>query len=525
MPTGSTSTGDSCAIALVGAGVFAHNLHKVFGGAGCKLVYVVDEFKAGEQFGVPVHKAAELDEALTGRVDKFVIAISMPQYRDAAIERLLAAGVPRARIFPVDDDATIPMLTLVFEEQGADAIAWLRSDDCSSVYDLEKRFYGAGWEAGLATLDPAKQTIAFCYYGRGGGFRRHLRGLIPRLCERYNILTLMDERLPTEVPYEAPELYMSPGTAMGFNHMDLAVTAHFIPCSPDHKPKVNFLHTSFDFILEAEWLIARFDAGDPHYIYTSTKATFDWLDGLAKRGGFSHRLCLIPGGYTRLDDNLRYAEAYDGPVDSIIYAPTLSLNAVRNHELTYSIPHGAAMVQALLDAFPDKQVIFRPHPNDLQLLKAGRDDELARPFLEVMCICDEQPRCRLDGSGTFYMDSYNAAAVMISDTSSTAYTYALSTLRPVVFYSPRDEEVMAAMGEDSYFIRDRERIGAIAQSTEQMVEHIRAMLADPQGWREAIARYRDEICFNIGRAEEYFVEHVEDILATRPQPGWRCFNW
>jgi CDP-glycerol glycerophosphotransferase (TagB/SpsB family) len=122
------------------------------------------------------------------------------------------------------------------------------------------------------------------------------------------------------------------------------------------------------------------------------------------------------------------------------------------------------------------------------------------------------------------MDSYNAAAVMISDTSSTAYTYALSTLHPVVFYSPRDEEVMAVMGEDSYFIRDRERIGAIARSADQMVEHIRAMLAAPDHWRDAISRYRDEICFNIGRAEEYFVEHVQDILDGRPQPDWRCFN-
>jgi CDP-glycerol glycerophosphotransferase (TagB/SpsB family) len=212
-------------------------------------------------------------------------------------------------------------------------------------------------------------------------------------------------------------------------------------------------------------------------------------------------------------------------VDSIIYAPTLSLNAVRNHELTYSMPHAAAMIEALLDAFPERKVIFRPHPNDLQLIRAGRDDALARPFIEAMRLCDSHPRCRLDGSGTFYMDSYNAAAVMISDTSSTAYTYALSTLRPVVFFSPRDEEVMAAMGEDSYFIRDRERIGAVAQSTDEMVGHIRAMLANQADWREAISRYRDEICFNVGRAEEYFVEHVEDILAGRVQPDWRCFNW
>jgi CDP-glycerol glycerophosphotransferase (TagB/SpsB family) len=123
------------------------------------------------------------------------------------------------------------------------------------------------------------------------------------------------------------------------------------------------------------------------------------------------------------------------------------------------------------------------------------------------------------------MDSYNAAAVMISDTSSTAYTYALSTLRPVVFFSPRDEEVVAAMGSDSHFIRDRGRIGAVARDVADMVGQVRAMLDSSEQWRDRIASYRDQVCFNLGRAEEYFVEHIEAILAGRPPAGWRCFNW
>lgn len=539
MPIGTISTGKQeslcspeasitpaeCPVALVGAGVFVHNLHKVFGAAGCRLSYVVDEFKTGSYLGVPLFKAEQLDVGRIDHVDKFVIGISMPQYREAAVERLLRRGVPRQRIFQVEDDATIPILSLIFQEYGAAAIEYFRSVECSSVYDLEKHFYGADWERGLASLDPAKKTIGFCYYGRGGGFRRHLRGLIPRLKERFNILTLMDERLPSEEPFRAPELYMSPGSAMRFEQMDLAVTAHFIPCCTDRLPKVNFLHTSFDFILEPEWLIERFDAGDPHYIFTSTRATLEWLAGLARRGNFSHRLCLIPGGYTRLDDNLRHAEAYAGPVDSLIYAPTLSLNAVRNHHLTYSIPQGKEIVEALLENFPQHKVIFRPHPNDLQLLKSGRNDDLAQPFQDVLRICDEHPRCILDGSSTFYMDSYNASAVMISDTSSTAYTYALSTLRPAVFFSPHNRQVMEVMGQDSAFIRDRERIGAIAQSAEQMVSQVRDMLNSRVEWQDRIRRYRQEVCFNIGRTEEYFVENLDYILEGRKHPDWIYFNW
>lgn len=516
---------DGCAIALVGAGVFVHNLHKVFAAAGCRLHYVVDEFKTGSYLGSPLFKAKQLDAARIGQIEKFVIGISLPEYREAAILRLLSRGVPRARIFPVEDDAAIPMLTLIFQENGAAALELFRSEQCMSIRDLEQRFYGEAWDSALTGLDPTKKTIGLCYYGRGGGFRRHLRGLIPRLRNRFNILTLMDERLPCETPFQSPELYMSPATAMDFLQVDLAITAHFIPCSHDRLPKVNFLHTSFDFILEPEWLIERFDAGDPHYIFASTRATFEWLEGLARRGTFTHRLCLIPGGYTRLDDNLRHAETYDGPVDSLIYAPTLSLNAVRNHELTYSIPYGKAIVQALLDSFPHHKVIFRPHPNDLQLLLGGRSDALARPFYEVLQICETQPRCILDDSKTFYMNSYNSAAVMISDTSSTAYTYALSTLRPVVFFSPHNRKVIEVMGEDSAFIRDRQRIGAIAQSAEELVNQVQGMLAEQASWQDRVRQYRQEVCFNIGRTEEYFVDNLDYILEERKHPDWFYFNW
>lgn len=512
-------------IALVGAGVFAHNLHNIFTSAGCVLTLVIDEFKTGTYLEAPILNAAALNPEQIKQVDKFVVAISAARYRDAAIERLLKRGLNRNKILPVEGDATLPILSLIFQEHGSMAIDFACSTKCTTVYDLERFCFGKDWDQALKTLDPAKKTLAFCYYGRGGGFRRHLRGLIPQLRDQFNILTLMDERLPTPREFKAPELYMGPDAAMRLEKIDLAITAHFIPCSADTLPKVNFLHTSFDFILEPEWLIERFDAGDPHYIFTSTRATLEWLQQLAHKGNFSHRLCLIPGGYTRLDDNLRHAQNYNGPVNSLIYAPTLSLNAVRNHHLTYSTPWGLEIIQALLDGFPEKKVIFRPHPNDLQLIRDGRNDELAQPFLSILDLCKKNPRCILDDNGTFYMDSYNASAVMVSDTSSTAYTFALSTLRPAVFFSPYNHKVIEVMGKESAFIRDRERIGTVAVSPENMVDHIEQMLAEHQLWYNKIKSYREEICFNIGRSEAYFIEHLDYILEGRKHPDWLYFNW
>ncbi len=516
-------------VALVGAGVFAHNVCKALEAGGVSVGYFVDEKKSGTYMDRPVLSAAALEPLRIAETARYLVAISLPAYREAAVHRLLTAGVPAERIIPLTDDHILPILNLIFGEFGAEAAAFFTSEACRSIFDLERRFFGGSWKAARLGLDPKKPTIAFCFFGRGGGFRRHLRGLIPRLRDRCNLLALMDEKLPGE-GFDIPELYMGPDTASrpddwGVPEVDLCITAHFLPCTPPDRPKVNFLHTSFDFILEPSWIVDRLETADPHYIFTSTRATYEWMRDLVTRRPLDNRVCLIPGGYTRLDRNLEEAEAYEGPVDSVIYAPTLSLNAVQHHHLTYSAPHAAAMLQALHDALPDQEIVFRPHPNDLALLLAGRDDELARPLLAALELCEELPRLRLDDSKTYYMDSYNRAHVMISDTSSTAYTYALSTLRPVVFFSPRDAEVQEIFSDQSFFIRDRERVGAVAASVPEMVRQVQAMMTEPEVWRERIATYREEVCFHVGHTEEYFVESLESILAQHRKPEWFHLNW
>ncbi len=501
-------------VALVGAGVFAHNVCKVLEAGGVPVSFFVDEIKTGSYMGRPVISARDLDAPRAAETARFVVAISVAEYRRAAVERLLAAGVARDRIMPLTDDHVLPILGLVFQEFGDEAAAFFVSDGCRSVFDLERRFFGDGWQAAVQALDPDLPTIAFCFFGRGGGFRRHLQGFIPGLRGKANLLALMDEKL-------AGEDYGD----WGVPRIDLCITAHFLPCTPPDRPKLNVLHTSFDFILEAEWILDRLETADPHYIFTSTRATYEWMRDLITRRSLQNRVCLIPGGYTRLDRNLEEAKAYGGPVDSIIYAPTLSLNAVRHHELTYSAPHAVAMLSALHEAFEDLEIVFRPHPNDMALLQAGRDDELAQPFLDALALCERLPRLKLDAGKTRYMESYNRAHLMISDTSSTAYTYALSTLRPVVFFSPRDREVREIFSRDSFFIRDRQRVGAVAESVPQMVSQARTMLTEAPRWRERIAAYRAEVCFHMGETDHYFQESLADILAERRNPDWLHLNW
>ncbi len=519
----------NCPIAIVGAGVFAHNLNQVFRAGGFQVEFFVDEIKSGTYMDLPIRRAADLQPTAPAVVEKFVVAISHKEYREAAISRLLEQNITPEKIISLTDDHVIPILNLIFSEFGNDARDFFASQHCRSVFDLERHFFGNDWERARVALDPEKPTLAFCFYGRGGGFRRHIRGLIPRLKNRFNVLALLDEKLSGE-GFDIPELFMGPDTAsqldrIDLDDVDLSLTAHFIACSASNQPKVNFLHTSFDFILDPDWILDRFETADPHYIFTSTQATFDWMKSMVGRRQLNTRVCLIPGGYTRLDENLRHAEAYTGPVDSLIYAPTLSLNAVQHHELTYSAPWASEILQGMIDSFSQHNIIFRPHPNDLQLLQGGRNDELARPFISALQLSEDNPHSSLDTQKTFYMDSYNRAAVMVSDTSSTAYTYALTTCRPVVFFSPHDEQVREIFSAESAFIRDRERIGRVVGTVEEMVAAIGEMTANLESWGDKVRAYRDEICFNPGHTEEYFVENIDFILDGKKHPDWFYLNW
>ena len=117
------------------------------------------------------------------------------------------------------------------------------------------------------------------------------------------------------------------------------------------------------------------------------------------------------------------------------------------------------------------------------------------------------------------MDNYSQSALMISDISGTAFTYAFATERPVVFFSPNEAAVRRQFAHAQY-LSDRENIGCVAHTVPQMVESIRRILKKPQTYQAAVRACRDRNVFNVGRSETYFVDHFDAILSGRPHPDW-----
>lgn len=219
-------------------------------------------------------------------------------------------------------------------------------------------------------------------------------------------------------------------------------------------------------------------------------------------------ICRIPGGYIKLDRNIQYFKSIEVAIDSIIFAPTVHWD----HFYDYvAVPeHGCDIVSALLEQFPDYKIIFRPHPHTIDTPEVQK---VAKKF-------KGHPQFEFDTNASFYMKNYARSQLMVTDMSGTAFTYAFTTSRPVVFFSHKDDTVEEAFGKIRYF-QDREKIGYIAKNVQELCEEVAYILAHKSELEEKIGKFRDESIYNIGRTEDYIVENFRYIAEGDTHPDWQ----
>jgi len=511
-------------LVIVGTGNFATNLAALLESFGLDIVFFVDEQRTGEFLGKPVFNAAALGAAELAMVDKWTVAISQPEHRRAAVARLWTRGIAGSSIVALADDPDLQILRFLFEQHSPAAVADFCAPGVQSVGTLEDKFLRAERTRVLAALDPSRQTIGLGYYGRGGGFRRHISALVPLLADRFNVVTMSDEMMghAGEAPHH---LYLGTGTACTLDLCDLILSAHVFPCAPPTVPRVSFSHVIYDFNLTAEYHAARIARSEVHYLYASSQPCFDGYVDLVRRHGLTNRICVIPGGYLQLDANVAALVDTSDEANGILYAPTLALADYPQRDLVSSVAQGPALLAELLAGFPGREIIFRPHPSDLRLYEMARRDPRSRALGQMLALCADEPRCRLDDNATSYLDSYRRASLLVSDSSSTAFTFAFATGRPVLFFSPREQEMKRALGSRLRFVADRGRVGEVVTSLGDVVPVARRLLSRSGIEDPSLTRLRDEVIFNPGRAARYFLDNVDFVLSGQQHPDWHYINW
>jgi hypothetical protein len=371
-------------------------------------------------------------------------------------------------------------------------------------------------------IDPEKKTLAVYYPSKAYRSNLGSKGMYEKICEKgYNVIFLFGVIRDDEYEKQSHSYYAGHDLVQRFDFVDVFVYPSLMGGLPKRSKKVLFVHDIYDSPSGKDEAPreSRADSDEPQrvsplldeldYTFLPCRALMGRTQVAVDRYTRSRPLWRIPGGYIKLDRNLHFFQAHKAkiPVNSIIYAPTVCGDEFENY---VSLPkYGEQIVGALLDNFPDYRIIFRPHPHTLDTDYVANIEKRFR----------DNERFSLDSNASFYMGNYCRSAVMVTDMSGTAFTYAFTTLRPVVFFSHNEKTVEDAFNKVKYF-EDREKIGYIATNIDELVKKTALALEERDGFKERIQEFRDSEIYNVGQAEDYFTKSLKHIVEGTVHRDW-----
>ena len=369
----------------------------------------------------------------------------------------------------------------------------------------------------IAKLNKSYFDVGLFFYGSGGGFKTHIEPVKETIVSGGSFIKISDERL-------YPDVELLPVTsARSLANIDLAVSAHFFPVSNPSIKKLTFMHVLLDFCIFEEDVIRSLKSSEHHYVFCSSKPALEGLKALVLEHELSDKVFLIPGGYPRLDQNILKLSKITNDKDKtkIVVAPTASMREAPGCDLTYLAPFLPHLLLDLAKEFPLAEIELRLHPQDVSDLFTKRPCKF-RFFLEkALAVSQQVPNISLNSGDHGYTQSLNAD-ILISDTSSLAFTFHFSTGKPVIFFSPGNERIKVhekLSKLDSISIRDK--IGLSVDSVKAAVEACHSYLEKDDEKRN-IPNFGEDFLFNRGKSIKYLASIMDTIKAGHVDNDWKC---
>ena len=198
------------------------------------------------------------------------------------------------------------------------------------------------------------------------------------------------------------------------------------------------------------------------YIFVSSEIALNYF-----KKGFSKNIAnklklkaqVMNTGYLKLDHVHKKLKKIKDKKEHILIAPTSS-KLYPNANLSKKLDK---MIGFLLKK--KMKIIFRPHPLDLT------------PKGEVKLISSIIRKYRTYNNfefdiSTSYIKSYAKSKLLITDFSGTAYTYAFSNEKPVIFYSSFNKLSFDKKLKQLYYFKDRKKIGYIVNNINSLYNRI-----------------------------------------------------
>lgn len=239
--------------------------------------------------------------------------------------------------------------------------------------------------------------------------------------------------------------------------------------------------------------------------------------GTRRRGNFH----IIPVGYPGLAVLAEQLRAHKSEPDSIVYAP-VERASYPDYGGNRLQRYGVRTVRTLLNSFPDYRVIFRPYKLDLDSPEVG----------EICAAFTDEPRFLLDTSPERDF-SFARGALLVTDLSHIAWTFAFSTLRPALYFQPwlepPQQPIIRVLKRLMNSFRPKEKTpqsfvtwecGFSAYSFPALVTAAKDCLEKRDVWQKNLRTRRDRLTMPFDTALDDIVAFTTDLIKDKPHPEW-----
>lgn len=295
--------------------------------------------------------------------------------------------------------------------------------------------------------------------------------------------------------------FLNLGYLKFIHNIDIFLSSYVVYEFPNSLNKIYINHDIYD----APWVnpetekklistLIRYD-----YIFLSSDIA---ISDLNKKINQHHnvkneenKISLINTGYLKLDHVYKNLKENNTVEESIMLAPTLSSMLI-DYNLDKFVD---SIIEEILknDEF---KLIYRPHPGDL----INKEKKII--IKNIYEKYKNQSNFSLDDN-TSYLESYKKSKILVTDFSGTAYTYAFSKLRPVIFFSKNEEKLKKSELNELYYFKDRDVVGKIIQDIDRLNEEIYSI-------NKLINQYSTEIDLLRSKRIKFFKMSIEQNLLS-----------
>lgn len=271
-----------------------------------------------------------------------------------------------------------------------------------------------------------KNIVVVSYYPT---YRKHYGALLSKLKEKYNVITVVERILNDafensghynlHFPWRIIEGGQTYYLNMDVDGIDLILTADQVGYE-EGKIDRTFLSTKAKRVYFPHSVIEQTGASDVvDYILVPSKIAMESFREVLK----DSKVKLLESGYPKLDEAINSYAYQDS--NTITYTPSLRYVNGDNASLNLFAGFENAMVESLLE-FTDYKISYRAHPMNFQNHHGFYN-------LVKSCWQNEARVCFDERLGN---DFCNFSDFLITDFSTTAFTYSFTTLRPSLFFTP-----------------------------------------------------------------------------------------